>query len=558
MLGLRGRTPGLAHHTITFPADYDAEFDDVFRARRLVRDPTIYVSASCATDDSQAPADGENWFVLVNAPAGRARDARRTRTSSGSCPRSAWASGSSSGARRTPADLERETGAVGGAIYGAAPHGRLGTLRRPGPVVGGVRGLYRVGGTAHPGGGLPLVALSGRVVAELIGPAREPHPRAAADRAVPLLIVLGVLVRRARRRRPATDAAPRRASRGGRAPRSSPPAPARVDVGRGVARRAIFRPVRARARPAPSSSSCTAGGPSTRRCYGLWIAHLVGRGDTVIYPAYQEAPFSDPSRPLREHVRGAAGRVRGCRRRAGPARRRRALRGRRARGRLRGARRAPPGCRVPAVVFARLPRALAARRIPVRLAIVDARRHPGRDARARARRAPTTGVVGDRVRAADRAHGDAGAGDPADRARPGGRRPRRAAPRRAPPSGGRSGRRWTRSSRLPPRAVSAAGRRRPSVPAEPYGLKRREELLGVPVLRARAADDVACAPRERTRTPGRRRASATARTSPGARSATRRRRREASRPGLRAERGRGRLDRAVEAQQPCAGGSSRG
>ena len=37
MLGLRGRTPGLAHHTITFPADYDAEFDDVFGARRLVR-----------------------------------------------------------------------------------------------------------------------------------------------------------------------------------------------------------------------------------------------------------------------------------------------------------------------------------------------------------------------------------------------------------------------------------------------------------------------------------------------------------------------------------------
>ena len=74
-------------------------------------------------------------------------------------------------ARRTPADLEHETGAVRGAIYGAAPHGRLGTLRRPGPVVRGVDGLYRAGGTAHPGGGLPLVALGGRVVADLIGAA---------------------------------------------------------------------------------------------------------------------------------------------------------------------------------------------------------------------------------------------------------------------------------------------------------------------------------------------------------------------------------------------------
>jgi phytoene dehydrogenase-like protein len=72
-------------------------------------------------------------------------------------------------ARRTPADLERQTGAVGGAIYGDAPHGRLGTLRRPPNRVAGARGLWRVGGTTHPGGGLPLVALSGRLVAEEIG-----------------------------------------------------------------------------------------------------------------------------------------------------------------------------------------------------------------------------------------------------------------------------------------------------------------------------------------------------------------------------------------------------
>ncbi len=170
MLGLRGRTPGLVHHTIEFPADYDAEFDDLFGARRLVRDPVVYISASCASDPSQAPDGDENWFVLVNAPAGaELRPAELDDYEGELLDRLGVAARVVVRAHRTPADLERETGAIGGAIYGAAPHGRLGTLRRPGPVVRGVDGLYRAGGTAHPGGGLPLVALSGRVVAELIG-----------------------------------------------------------------------------------------------------------------------------------------------------------------------------------------------------------------------------------------------------------------------------------------------------------------------------------------------------------------------------------------------------
>jgi phytoene desaturase len=172
MLGLRGRSEDLVHHTIEFPADYDAEFDDLFGARRLVRDPVLYVSASCATDPSQAPDGAENWFVLVNAPAGVAlAQSSLDDYEAGLLARLGIAGRVLVRARRSPADLERDTGALRGAIYGAAPHGRLGTLRRPGPVVRGVDGLYRAGGTAHPGGGLPLVALGGRVVADLIGAA---------------------------------------------------------------------------------------------------------------------------------------------------------------------------------------------------------------------------------------------------------------------------------------------------------------------------------------------------------------------------------------------------
>lgn len=175
LLGVRGPTPGLAHHTICFPRDYDAEFDDVFVHRRPVREPTLYLSASSITDPGEAPQGGENWFVLVNAPAGlqaRAWDGYEDHVVA----RLAAAGLDVTGrveirATLSPTDLERETGAVGGAIYGDAPHGRLGTLRRPGPRVRGIPNLLRVGGSAHPGGGLPLVALSGALAARLVGPA---------------------------------------------------------------------------------------------------------------------------------------------------------------------------------------------------------------------------------------------------------------------------------------------------------------------------------------------------------------------------------------------------
>jgi phytoene desaturase len=163
MLGLRGRTPGLAHHEIRFARDPDAEWDDLFVLRRPVRDPTLYMSVPAATE----PGRPESWFVLVNAPSGVAADweAEADRVVA------ALALGDRVEVRtvRTPADLEAETGGVGGAIYGAAPHGRFGTLRRPGNRVKGVRGLWAVGGTVHPGGGLPLVMLGAATVAREIG-----------------------------------------------------------------------------------------------------------------------------------------------------------------------------------------------------------------------------------------------------------------------------------------------------------------------------------------------------------------------------------------------------
>ena len=182
MLAVRGRTPGLAHHTVLFPADYDAEFDAVFGdPGRPVLDPTLYVSAP--DDPAVRPAGHEAWFVLVNAP--------RHGTGRGACD---WRSPGLAetyaehlidllGERGlpvrdrllwhevlSPADLEQRTGAVGGSIYGTSSNGVTAAFLRPANR-SPVPGLLLVGGSSHPGGGLPLVTLSAQIVAGLVGPA---------------------------------------------------------------------------------------------------------------------------------------------------------------------------------------------------------------------------------------------------------------------------------------------------------------------------------------------------------------------------------------------------
>lgn len=185
LLGLRGRTPGLAHHTVLFPAHYDAEFDAVFGPEPgPPDDPAVYVSAP--DDPALRPHDdAEAWFVLVNAPVHAAVHAAVPGRVDWDAPALAAAYADHLLDRladrgldvrervvvretRTPADLARATRAPGGAIYGTASHGARAAFLRPANR-SPVRGLFLVGGSAHPGGGLPLVTLSAAIVAQLIG-----------------------------------------------------------------------------------------------------------------------------------------------------------------------------------------------------------------------------------------------------------------------------------------------------------------------------------------------------------------------------------------------------
>jgi phytoene desaturase len=168
MAGVRGTTPDIAHHNIWFSPSYTDEYAQL-HAGRPANQPTLYACVSSVTDATQAPSGDENWFVLVNAPpdAGAMPGYDATVITQLQQATGVRADRFAFVETITPADIELRYRAGHGSIYGTSSDGRRAAFARPGNR-GPVRGLYLVGGTSHPGGGLPLVASSARIVADLV------------------------------------------------------------------------------------------------------------------------------------------------------------------------------------------------------------------------------------------------------------------------------------------------------------------------------------------------------------------------------------------------------
>jgi len=169
LAAVHGQTAGITHHNVWFGGDAREEFAAI-EAGRLSQDPTVYACVSSVTDPAQAPDGCENWFVLVNVPAGC--DVDPDAETAMVLQRLATRGVDLRDRLRftetlTPRDIERRDGSAGGAIYGTSSDGRRAAFLRPANR-SPVPGLYLVGGSSHPGGGLPLVVTSARIVADMI------------------------------------------------------------------------------------------------------------------------------------------------------------------------------------------------------------------------------------------------------------------------------------------------------------------------------------------------------------------------------------------------------
>lgn len=163
----------LAHHNVFFGEDYEAEFAAIFRDRRIAAAPTVYLCAQDQGELGHPAAAPERLLALINAPANgdsevmdRAMVADLKARSFGlmaDCGLTVTTDDEACVAT-TPADFHRLFPATGGALYGRANHGVTGSFSRAG-ARGRVPGLYLAGGSVHPGPGLPMAAMSGRLAA---------------------------------------------------------------------------------------------------------------------------------------------------------------------------------------------------------------------------------------------------------------------------------------------------------------------------------------------------------------------------------------------------------
>lgn len=166
----------LGLHNVFFSSDYQKEFSEIHRRGKVPQDATIYVNITSKITPTDAPKGQENWFVLVNAPPHDGRDWEQELAEKRTQIRTQLSAILHCDIEKhivvedwwTPKHIEEETGSYRGSLYGISANTRMAAFLRHPNASKRYPGLYLCGGSVHPGGGMPLAALSGMIAANLL------------------------------------------------------------------------------------------------------------------------------------------------------------------------------------------------------------------------------------------------------------------------------------------------------------------------------------------------------------------------------------------------------
>jgi len=175
--GMSKTFPMLDLHNIFFSKDYKAEFESIFTTGLPYEDPTVYVNITNKLEPGKhAPLGKENWFVMINVPPNKGQDWAALEKFYKNCivQKLSKAVGENIeplievSAVLTPVMIESKTASYLGALYGTSSNSKFAAFMRHPNYSKNINGLYFVGGSVHPGGGIPLCLSSAAIVSNLI------------------------------------------------------------------------------------------------------------------------------------------------------------------------------------------------------------------------------------------------------------------------------------------------------------------------------------------------------------------------------------------------------
>ena len=173
--GIKKTFPELNCHNILFSEDYPAEFAAMEKGD-MYDDPTVYINKTSHLVPGDAPEGCENWFVMINAPcdAGQDWELLQQQTRERTIAKinnilgedieplieEEWI--------MTPPVIQTKTGSHLGSLYGTSSNSKMAAFMRHPNFSHRINNLFFVGGSVHPGGGIPLCLLSAKIMSEMV------------------------------------------------------------------------------------------------------------------------------------------------------------------------------------------------------------------------------------------------------------------------------------------------------------------------------------------------------------------------------------------------------
>lgn len=175
--GISKKFAKLDLHNIFFSADYQAEFDHIWKQKTIYHDPTVYINITSKLKLKDAPPGCENWFVMINVPANTGQDWDNLIKEARKNILAKLSSRLNENIGKIivsetildPRDIETKTSSYQGSIYGTSSNSKYAAFMRHANQSAKIKNLYFCGGSVHPGGGIPLCLLSAKIVSELVG-----------------------------------------------------------------------------------------------------------------------------------------------------------------------------------------------------------------------------------------------------------------------------------------------------------------------------------------------------------------------------------------------------